>query len=82
MSGLFGKGPLKCVCKCTGYLLWGGGGGGGRDVHTGIQSQYPLLTSPGSLPSDYMEGVEWAYLHYSGFPIVMYGTTKSAVAQT
>ena len=25
----------------------------------------------------YMEGVNWCELHYSGFPIVMYGRTKS-----
>ena len=67
---------------CANVLdIGGGGGGGGGDVHTGIRSQYPLLASPGSLPSDHIEGVDWAYLHHSGFSIVMYGTTKSAVVQ-
>ena len=40
----------------------------------------PPLTSTGSLPSDYIEGVD---LLFSGFLIVMYQywTTKSAVTQ-
>ena len=31
------------------------------------------------IPSDYMEGVDWTNLQYSGFSMVMYGRTKSAV---
>ena len=54
-----------------------------KDVYTGIwiRSQYLLLTSPGSQSSDYMGVVDWASLHYSGFPTVMHGRTKSAVTQ-
>ena len=52
-----------------------------KGAPTGIRIQTLWLTSPGSLPLDYMEGVNWCELHYSGFPIVMYGRTKSAITQ-
>ena len=67
LAYLYQKGWMACKKK--------------KGAHTGIRTQTLWLISQGSLPSDYMEGVNWRELHYSGFPIVMYGRTKSAITK-
>ena len=53
----------------------------------GVEGMFALGFNPSTfscqsrLTTFKLHGVDWAYLGYSGFPIVMYWATKSAVAQ-